>query len=104
MDGLNVRGKVVWVTEQQAPKTGRWYKRLQIQFAGNRGRLITQDVMDMSNGQYGIGDSVELPVSIDVFQGRRGVGYSLTHWGNDNGKAVAASVDPSASSLEGKFK
>lgn len=77
---LKVCGKLVYVKEEKTDK-GRHYKRLQLFSNGGAGRAVLYDVTDMGNESWSMGSDVELPCSIEVYQGKRGLGYSLTYWG-----------------------
>lgn len=93
---LKVCGKVVYVKSDKVEKTGRHYKRLQLLSIGGGGRAQLYDVTDMANCDWKIGAEVEVPCSIDVYQGKRGLGFSLTHWGGALGGSSVGDSVPSA--------
>lgn len=78
---------------------GRHFKRLQLFSNRGAGRAVLYDVTDMGNEEWAFGSEVELPCSITVYQGMRGLGYSLTYWGKgsqDKGVGVAGGFPPPA--------
>lgn len=80
---LKVCGKVVFVKSEKNEKTGRHFKRIQLlSNGGGTGRAVLHDVTDMGNQQWVFGSEVEVICAIDVYQGKRGISYSLTHWGS----------------------
>lgn len=97
---LKVCGKVVYVKAEKNEKNGRHFKRLQLLSNGGAGRAVLHDVTDMANDNWAFGSEVEIPCSIDVYQGKRGISYSLTHWGKQGGDsgvvAGPAPGDPAA--------
>lgn len=107
---LKVCGKIVYVKADKTEK-GRHFKRLQL--FSNRGpwRAVLFDVTDMGNEDWVFGSEVELPCSIDVYQGKRGIGYSLTYWGKGQdgigGGSPPPAIDPGpgpgSKSAGGKF-
>jgi hypothetical protein len=77
---ISVSGKIVHIKEEKTEK-GQRYKRLQL-FSDGNGRMASlENVTDMSNGEWVHGADVVLPVSLQTYQGKKGIGYSLTHWG-----------------------
>lgn len=95
---LKVCGKVVYVKSEKTDK-GRHFKRLQLFSNRGAGRAVLYDVTDMGNEEWAFGSEVELPCSITVYQGMRGLGYSLTYWGKgsqDKGVGVAGGFPPPA--------
>ena len=106
---LKVCGKIVYVKSEKTDK-GRHFKRLQLLSNGGAGRASLYDVTDMANDDWAFGNEVEIPCSIDVYQGKRGIAFSLTHWGgagsgSPNADAPPASTGPvsGADGARGKF-
>jgi len=77
---LTISGKVVYVKAEQM-ENGKHYKRLQIFSDGNGHPATLENVTDMSNQEWAFGKEVNLPVSLQVYQGKKGLGYSFTYWG-----------------------
>ena len=96
--GLILHGKVVSVETCKTDK-GRHYKRLQLLSNGGNGpRLTLWSVTDMTNGEtWTVGADVRVPVGLQVYSGKNGPGYSLTHWGA-SGEPGAGSGEPGAGS------
>lgn len=90
---LKVCGKVVFVKSEKTEK-GRHFKRLQLFSNGGAGRAVLYDVTDMANDDWAYGAEVEMPCTIDVYQGKRGLGYSLTYWGKVEGGGDLSSTPP----------
>lgn len=104
---LKVCGKIVWVKSEKVEKTQRNFKRLQLYSNGGNGRAVLHDVTDMANEDWAFGSEVEIPCSIDVYQGKKGMGYALTYWG---GRGVASTPtgpppggSPAVDGGKGKF-
>lgn len=100
---LKVCGKIVYVKSEKTEK-GRHFKRLQLFSNGGMGRAVLFDVTDMGNEDWALGSEVELPCSIDVYQGKRGIGYSLTYWGKAQAAGVGGSPPPPPDSGGGGAK
>lgn len=81
---VKVSGKIVFVKPEKTEK-GRYYKRLQLFSESNGHPATLETVTDMSNRDWAFGADVDLEVSLQVYQGKKGLGYSFTHWGNQKG-------------------
>jgi hypothetical protein len=85
---ITVSGKIVYVKEDKTEK-GQHFKRLQLFSEGNGRQASLENVTDMANENWNFGDAVTLPVSLQTYQGKKGIGYSFTYWGGRVGAAVA---------------
>lgn len=81
---VRVSGKVVYVKPEKSEK-GHHYKRLQLFSESNGHPATLETVTDMSNRDWAFGEVVDLEVSLQVYQGKKGLGYSFTHWDNQGG-------------------
>jgi hypothetical protein len=88
---VRVSGKIVFVKPEKS-ENGKHYKRLQLFSQGNGHQAVLESVTDMSNAEWEFGKEVDLEVALQVYQGKRGLGYSFTYWGNQSG--VAAGPPP----------
>lgn len=97
---IRVTGKVVFVKPEKTDQ-GRHYKRLQLFSDGNGHPATLENVTDYSNGEWAFGKEVDLEVSLQVYQGKKGLGYSLTYWGG--GAPSAGGGEPGSAGKSGKF-
>lgn len=81
---VKVSGKIVYVKPEKTEK-GHYYKRLQLFSESNGHPATLESVTDMSNQDWQFGANVDLEVSLQVYQGKKGLAYSFTHWGNQGG-------------------
>lgn len=99
---LTINGKVVFVKPEKS-ENGKHYKRLQVFSEGNGHPASLENVTDMSNSDWQFGKEVSLEVSLQVYQGKKGLGYSFTYWGNQGAQSggppptVAPPGDPTPS-------
>lgn len=87
---IKISGKIVYVKSEKTEK-GRHYKRLQLMTDhGGLAPASLENVTDMSNSDWVFGAMIELPVSLQVYQGKNGLGYGFTYWGQSTGEAPVA--------------
>lgn len=89
---IKISGKIVYVKSEKTEK-GRQYKRLQLMTDhGGTAPASLENVTDMSNSDWVFGAMIELPVSLQVYQGKNGLGYGFTYWGGLGSTATGADV------------
>lgn len=98
---LKVCGKIVFVKVEKVEKTQRNFKRLQLLSTEGNGRAVLHDVTDMANHDWALGAEVEIPCTIDVYQGKRGIGYALTYWGGRTAAGAPTGPAPGGSPGDG---
>lgn len=90
---IKITGKIVYVKSEKTEK-GRHYKRLQVMTDhGGTAPASLENVTDMSNSDWVFGSNIELPVSLQVYQGKNGLGYGFTYWGNTDAGVATGSAN-----------